>query len=54
MIPFNLIKFSLRAACRAFVALAAGALLSGCASTAQQNAGGCVGPPSFCNTYFGS
>jgi hypothetical protein len=33
--------------------LAAGLLLSGCAADPSQNAG-CVGPPSFCNIYFGS
>ncbi|MDE1179268.1 hypothetical protein [Paraburkholderia sp.] len=38
----------------ATVALAAGMLLSGCASAGPNTPDGCVGPPSFCTPYFGS
>lgn len=36
------------------LALAVTVLLSGCAAQNTQDAGGCVGPASFCNIYFGS
>lgn len=35
-------------------AVAAGTLLSGCASASPNGPGDCVGPPSFCNIFFGS
>jgi hypothetical protein len=36
------------------LAVAAGALLSGCASAGPNGPGDCVGPPSYCNIFFGS
>jgi hypothetical protein len=36
------------------LALVVTVLLSGGATQNTQDAGGCVGPPSFCNIYFGS
>jgi hypothetical protein len=36
------------------LALVVTVLLSGCAAQNTQDAGACVGPPSFCNVYFGS
>lgn len=50
----NPFKTGSRAARHAVAAFLASMMLSGCASTAQQNASACVGPPSFCNIYFGS
>ncbi|WP_186307881.1 hypothetical protein [Paraburkholderia sp. BCC1884] len=40
----------------AAAAVAAGLLLSGCATTAPNasTADNCVGPPDYCNIYFGS
>jgi hypothetical protein len=38
----------------ALAALAAGLLLSGCATAGPNTADGCVGPPDFCQPYFGS
>jgi hypothetical protein len=44
-----------RSARFAVVAVAAGLLLSGCATTPSSTANNsCVGPVSFCNTFFGS
>jgi hypothetical protein len=43
-----------RSARLAVAALATGLLLSACAATPSANANNCVGPVSFCNTYFGS
>ncbi|WP_323119637.1 hypothetical protein [Burkholderia alba] len=38
----------------ALAGLAAGALLSGCATARPNGPGDCVGPPDFCNVFFGS
>ena len=35
-------------------AVALGVLLSGCATTHKSAANQCLGPPSYCNVYFGS
>ncbi|MDH6152352.1 outer membrane biogenesis lipoprotein LolB [Paraburkholderia sp. WSM4179] len=35
------------------LATVASALLSGCALDATKTADQCVGPPSYCNVYFG-
>lgn len=43
-----------RAARLVALAVAAGALLSGCAAATPDTADGCVGPADFCNVYFGS
>lgn len=43
-----------RSARFAVAAIAAGLLLSGCATTTSSSADSCVGPPSYCNVYFGS
>jgi hypothetical protein len=43
-----------RSARFAVAAIAAGLLLSGCATTTSNSADSCVGPPSYCNVYFGS
>jgi hypothetical protein len=38
----------------AVAAVTAGLLLSGCATPGPDAANGCVGPPGFCQMYFGS
>ncbi|TCK95952.1 hypothetical protein B0G74_2595 [Paraburkholderia sp. BL9I2N2] len=43
-----------RSARFAAAAVAAGLLLSGCATRPSSTADSCVGPPSYCNIYFGS
>jgi hypothetical protein len=43
-----------RAVLYALAAATAGLLLSGCAAAGPNAANGCVGPPDFCQPYFGS
>ncbi len=43
-----------RTARLALVAMAAGAMLSGCANVRPNGPGDCVGPPDFCVPFFGS
>lgn len=43
-----------RTARLALVAMAAGAMLSGCAAARPNGPGDCVGPPDFCVPFFGS
>ncbi|CAG9194297.1 conserved exported hypothetical protein [Burkholderia gladioli] len=44
----------LRSTRLALLAVAAGALLSGCAAARPNGPGDCVGPPDFCVPFFGS
>jgi hypothetical protein len=47
-------KLITRSACLVAVGMAVGLLLSGCASAGPNGPDGCVGPPDFCQPYFGS
>jgi hypothetical protein len=43
-----------RAAIYAATAISMAVLLAACATAGPNTADGCVGPPEFCNPYFGS
>jgi hypothetical protein len=47
-------KLVTRSACLVVVGMAVGLLLSGCATPSPNGPDGCVGPPDFCQPYFGN
>jgi predicted small secreted protein len=47
-------KMIRRSACLVAAGVAVGLLLSGCATARPNGPDGCVGPPDFCQPYFGN
>ncbi|WP_179949317.1 hypothetical protein [Burkholderia sp. MSMB1078WGS] len=50
----KLLSLLARSARLMLLAIAAGAMLSACASAQPDGPGHCVGPPDFCVPFFGS
>jgi hypothetical protein len=50
----QMVKVLKRATAYTTVALTAGLLLSGCVTASPNTPDGCVGPPDFCQPFFGN